>query len=210
MRRRHRRADLTATASQRADQRRPEAAIRSQPDAPSRGQLIPPTRSIPAAAQQPATFAAAQDLVQDRLPSRLLTQDADPLHGAARAKRAARYRLEDREFDQPKRIARLHPPSLGGRGSFSQRCAPGALPAAATSRPAPSQRTVFLGFGMGHRAGCYGNLCASKTYAEPFSPRARTDGEPTAGLTCRGESATRTTGRGRSDHRMSRARQLTP
>ena len=53
-------------------------------------------------------LAATQDVVQDRLPCRLVTQEADLLRGAARAKRATRNRVQDRELDQSKPDARLH------------------------------------------------------------------------------------------------------
>jgi hypothetical protein len=58
--------------------------------------------------QQPVPLAGAQNVVKDHLPGRLITQGADPLGGAARPKRAPRYRLQDRELDQPKLLARLH------------------------------------------------------------------------------------------------------
>ena len=99
-------AGLAAASSQHADQRRAEAAISPQPGAPSSGQLIPPTRAIPATAQQPATLAATQDVMQDRLPDWLLTQDVNLPGGAARTERATGHRVQDREFDKPKRVDR--------------------------------------------------------------------------------------------------------
>ena len=100
---------LSMVASgEQADQRRAEAAISPQPDPPSSGQLIPPTRGIPAAAQQPVPLAAVQNVVKDHLPGWLITQGVDRLGGAARPKRAPGYRLQDCELDQPKLLARLH------------------------------------------------------------------------------------------------------
>jgi hypothetical protein len=44
--------------------------------------------------------------VQDRFPDWLLTQDVNLPGGAARAERATGHRVQDREFDKPKRVAR--------------------------------------------------------------------------------------------------------
>lgn len=95
-------------SGQHADQRRAKAAISPQPDSPSRGQLIPPTRGITAAVQEPVSLAAAQNLMKDRLAGRLVTQDVDLLGGAARPKHAARYRLQDGELDPTKLVSRPH------------------------------------------------------------------------------------------------------
>ena len=153
-------APLEAALSQHADQCRAEAPISPQPDASSSGHFIPSPRAIPAAAQQPAPLTAAQSVVQDRLPGRLITQDVDLLGGAARAKSATRYRFQDREFDQPECVARLHSSSLR---------ADNASPAAACQSPQSAQwrarvlscRSRFATLsqrprkaGVKHRAGC--------------------------------------------------------
>jgi hypothetical protein len=81
------------------DQCRAEAPIGPPSDASSSGYFIPSTGAIPATAQQPAAFAAAQNVVQDLLASRLLAQGVDRLGSSARAKSAGRHRFQDREFD---------------------------------------------------------------------------------------------------------------
>ena len=90
---------LKAASSQDADDCRAEAPISPQSGAPSSGHFVTSTRAIPGAAQQPAPLAAAQNVVQDRLPGRLLAQEVDLLGSAARAESATRYRFQDREFD---------------------------------------------------------------------------------------------------------------
>ena len=99
-------------SGQHADHRRAEAAINSQSDAPSSGQLIPSPRRIPPAAQQPIPLTAAQDVVEDHLAGRLSMQNADLVGGPARAKRTTRHRFQDRKLDYTKRLDRLHSSSL--------------------------------------------------------------------------------------------------
>ncbi len=54
--------------------------------------------------------------MQDHVSGLLLTRAADLLGGAARPKRATRYRLQNRELDQPKLVARDERRRVSARG----------------------------------------------------------------------------------------------
>jgi hypothetical protein len=92
---------LSVAACQDPDQRTPEFAIGSKPDAPGGGQVIPAAESVTPAAQQPVLFTVTQRVVQDRLSSGLTLQDADLAGGPSRPKRAAVHRVQYRELDLP-------------------------------------------------------------------------------------------------------------
>jgi hypothetical protein len=107
----------SAAPCQHPDQRGPELAIGSKPDAPSGGQVIPAAGSVTSTTQQPVLLTLTQRAMQDRLPGGLTLQDADLAGGPSRPKRAAVHRIQYRELNLPERIAGLHSSSLGPPGA---------------------------------------------------------------------------------------------
>jgi hypothetical protein len=104
---------LSAAACQHPDQRSPELATGSEPDAPGGGQVVPAAGGVTSATQQPVLLTLTQHAMQDRLPRGLTLQDTDLAGGAPRPKRAAVHRVQYRELDLPERIASFHSSSLG-------------------------------------------------------------------------------------------------
>jgi hypothetical protein len=104
---------VSAGACQHPDQRSPELAIGSKPDAPGGGQVVSPAGSVTSATKQPILFTLTQRVMQDRLRGGLTLQDADLAGCASRPKRASVHSIQYRELNLPERIAGFHSSSLG-------------------------------------------------------------------------------------------------
>jgi hypothetical protein len=102
----------SSATGQHLDHGHPEPALGPQTRPPSRSQLIPAPRRIPAAAQQPIPLAATKHVMKNRLRGRLASKHANLARRAARPKRPSAHRIQDRELNQPKRIAGVHSSSL--------------------------------------------------------------------------------------------------
>jgi hypothetical protein len=92
---------LSGAPCQHPDQRSPELAIGSEPDAPGGGQVVLAAGGVTSATQQPVLLTLTQGVMQDRLAGGLTLQNADLTGGASRPKRAALYRGQYRELDLP-------------------------------------------------------------------------------------------------------------